>query len=437
MVWSRKIGKKTIYYACFRWQGKPIREPTDLDRRGAAALERQRKIEIANGTYLGPEIKAGDSTTLDAYAQGWLARRKNRTASDDRQRYRDHISPKLAGPNRLPLGKRKLRDLRPRDVAELVDTLKAEGHAARTIRNVHSVLVGILKSAVFDEILTRNVARELLPGTLPKAGVRKVPPGSREDAERLIGAPEIDDDRRVLYGLLFLGGMRLGEGCGRRWRDLDANARPLWMLHVHDQYGGKPLKTARDEDTCERFVPVHPELQRLLEWWATTGFARVFGRAPRPEDHIVPDRRDMGSRTKNQALKALYRDCVRIGIPRRGTHSGRRWLMTYARTDGARGEIIERVTHNAAGVMIDRYTYFGWAPLCEELSKLRIALRLPSDTPSGVHSGDGSKGPHDDHVNNHQAPEGPAKASDFGGLPVEAPGVEPGSENGPEALLRA
>jgi hypothetical protein len=256
--------------------------------------------------------------------------------------------------------------------------------------------------------------------------VRQVPPGSREDAERLIGASEIDDDRRVLYGLLFLGGMRLGEGCGRRWSDLDTNARPLWLLHVHDQYDGAPLKTARDEDTCERFVPVHPELQRLLEWWGREGFARVFGRAPRAEDLIVPDRRHMRSRTKNQALKGLYRDCVRIGIPRRGTHSGRRWLMTYARSDGARGEIIERITHNAAGAMIDRYTYFGWAPLCEELSKLRIALRLPSEAPSRVHSGDGSKDPLDDHVNDHQVAEGTAKANDFSGLPVEAPGVEAG-----------
>jgi hypothetical protein len=34
-----------------------------------------------------------------------------------------------------------------------------------------------------------------------------------------------------------------GEACGRRWRDLDRNARPLASLHVATQYDGEPLKT--------------------------------------------------------------------------------------------------------------------------------------------------------------------------------------------------
>ncbi len=390
MVWARKIGKRTVYYACFRWQGRTMREKVGTDAREAKSRERQRKREVALGTYQGPEEQTA-AASLDTYATGWLARRKTRTADDDRQRYWTHISPRL--------GKRPLDGLRPKDVAALVDALRAEGLAARTIRNIHSVLVSMLKSAAFEEVVTRNVAAGLPRGVLPKAGTRTTPPGDRGTAARLIGAAgEIDPDRRILYALLYLAGLRLGEACGRRWRDLDTAARPLWLLHVHDQYDGQPLKTARDESTMERFVPVHPELRAALDVWGAEGWAMVYGRAPTPEDFIAPDRKTLGPRTKNQAIKALYRDCDALGIERMGTHSGRRWFTTYARSDGANKDLIERVTHNAVGAMIDRYTYFGWPELCAEVAKLRVR---------------------GDHANDHAAAETPL-------FVVEAPGVEAG-----------
>lgn len=396
MVWTRKVGKKTVHYACFRWQGRAIRERVDGDARAAERVERERKREVALGTYRGPE-ETTSAASLDAYAERWLARRTTRTVDDDRQRYRDHIAPHL--------GRHALDSLRPKDVGALIETLRETGLKARTIRNVHSVLVSMLKSAVFEELVDRNVAAGLPRGVLPKTGTRTTPPGDRGDAAKLIGATGIDPDRRALYALLYLGGMRLGEACGRRWRDLDTAARPLWMLHVHDQYDGAPLKTARDESIQDRHVPVHPDLRGVLETWRRDGWAMVYGREPAPEDFIVPDRATLGPRTKNAAIKALYRDCDRIGMERRGTHSGRRWFVTYARGDGARVDLLERVTHNAAGAMIDRYTYFGWADLCAEVAKLRVR---------GVEPGPG------DHANDHTSPETPI-------FMVEAPGVEPDS----------
>jgi integrase len=387
MVWSRKVGRKVVHYAVFRWQGRAIRERA-TDKRAAEKLERDRKREVATGVYLGPEEHTA-GLSLDAYADRWLARRKTRTVGDDAQRYRDHISPRL--------GKRGLDELRPRDVAQLIAELKADGLKARTVRNVHSVLVSMLKSAVFEEVLERNVAAGLPRGVLPSPGQRTATPGARGDALRLIGAPELDPGRRALYALLYLGGMRLGEACGRRWRDLDAVARPLWMLHVHDQYEGEPLKTARDESIQDRFVPVHPTLEAVLEAWREA-WPMVYKREPGPDDFISPDPGSLGARTKNQAIKALYRDCARLGMERRGTHSGRRWFVTYSRADGARTDLLERVTHNAAGTMIDRYTYFGWPELCAEVAKLRAR----------------------DHANDHTDADRPV-------FPVEAPGLEGGS----------
>jgi hypothetical protein len=43
-----------------------------------------------------------------------------------------------------------------------------------------------------------------------------------------------------------------------------------------------------------------------------------------------------------------------------------------ARRGGARKDVLERITHNASGDIIDRYTTFDWLPLCEAVSCLKI-----------------------------------------------------------------
>src|SRR5690606_30080071 len=111
-------------------------------------------------------------------------------------------------------------------------------------------------------------------------------PYSAEEALALMNHPEIRPDFRVWLALAFYTGMREGEVCGRRFRDWEAEARPLGALTVASQYFDEPLKTKRP-----RRIPVHPELHRILEWWKTEGFELVFGRPPMEADWIVPRRR--------------------------------------------------------------------------------------------------------------------------------------------------
>ena len=42
-------------------------------------------------------------------------------------------------------------------------------------------------------------------------------------------------------------------------------------------------------------------------------------------------------------------------------------MITWARRGGARKEVLERVTHNATGDIVDHYTHFDWFPLCEAI----------------------------------------------------------------------
>ena len=150
--------------------------------------------------------------------------------------------------------------------------------------------------------------------------------------------------------------MRIGENCGRRWYDWEPDAKPLGSLRVHRQYDDQLLKTAKSGDTKERMVPVHPELERVLRCWQAEGFEAVYGRSPRSEDFIVPDPRNLGARNQSQATKAHKRDAERIGVPNKGSHALRRFMISAARSGGARGDVLEQITHNARGAIIDVYT---------------------------------------------------------------------------------
>ena len=122
-----------------------------------------------------------------------------------------------------------------------------------------------------------------------------------------------------------------------------------------------------------------PELAAVaLERWP-----RLMCRHPRPEDFVVPRPYRFGPRPtvahhteQSLGVKTVRYYAERVGVDDTGRdfHSFRRAMITLARTDGASKDVLERVTHNAAGEVIDGYTtYFAWEALCEAVSAIRLA----------------------------------------------------------------
>jgi hypothetical protein len=84
----------------------------------------------------------------------------------------------------------------------------------------------------------------------------------------------------------------------------------------------------------------------------------------------VPSR-EGGPHTRSSAYKAWRRSCARVGVDNLSLHSTRQTFITIARRQGARKDVLERVTHNAKGDMVDQYTHWDWAPLCEAVGAFR------------------------------------------------------------------
>jgi hypothetical protein len=142
-------------------------------------------------------------------------------------------------------------------------------------------------------------------------------------------------------------------------------------LTVERQYEGRLLKTEHAEGEQTRRVPVHPALEKLLTWWKVEGFELVFCKKPTPDDPIIPSR-DGTHHTKYTAYKAWRLACDKSGVPNRTLHSSRHTFITMCRRGGARKDVLEKVTHNAQGDVVDAYTHWDWTPLCEAVLCLQI-----------------------------------------------------------------
>ena len=194
---------------------------------------------------------------------------------------------------------------------------------------------------------------------------------TRDEVEALISDARVPLHRRVLYALLLLTGMRIGEVAGRRWRDYDTKTRPLGKLSVDTQYDDEALKTE-----TPRQVPVHATLAAILDEWRRHGFVVLHGHHPQADEFIVPKLRGEGPQDKRRVWHNLQTDLELLGLRPRRVHDTRRSFITLALHDGARERYLKKVTHDGKGESaFDDYDAADWADLCTAVGCLQVERR--------------------------------------------------------------
>ncbi|HEU4731735.1 MAG TPA: site-specific integrase [Kofleriaceae bacterium] len=375
-VVAKQRAKKTIFYIVFPWQGKRVWERVGPDRREAERLDTKRRKEVKDATYEPPGERR--ATIVLQKLRDWTTTRKIRSADNEAALLERHVLRRSWFAN-LPLA-----DVRPKHLVRLVNEMKTTrppGEEDEKERNPLgeksiAIVIGALHTFFRDQYIAELVPANpvVLPrGLLSRKSANPRAPYTLQEIARLTSPVCLRGqdgaeypDQVVWNALAFYTGGREGEICGLRWSDWDEASAPLGCLTLERQYGGARLKTDRD-----RRVPVHPDLARALKAWRREGFELVFGRSPRPDDFIVPHRDDV-PHTKSSAYKMWLRSCELAGVTNRSLHSTRHSFITHARRGGARREIVEQITHNAAGTIVDRYTHWEWEPLCEAMLCFRV-----------------------------------------------------------------
>jgi integrase len=316
-------------------------------------------------------VGAEPALTMRRIHVKWIDHRRElglRNTANERGQLVNHVLPVL--------GDMPLHEIRTRHIRELIDQLRKSQLAPRTVRSIYGTMHKFFADLVVDEELPVTPC-VLTKDQLPK--IRDKNPAwragalfTRDEVELLISTRAIPHDRRVINAILLLTGLRFGEFAGLHWRDLDERAQPLMRLAVSHSYD-HGTKTE-----SPRLVPVHPVLAEILLEWKRVGFARMTHKTPGPGDLIVPSRRGR-MRSRHQHRGKFLDDLHRLGLRHRRVHDTRRTLVTLARVDGARRDVLEQITHAPRGNILDLYTTLPWPTLCEAIACLKVKRLSEAD----------------------------------------------------------
>jgi len=353
-VVERRRKRGTVYYVCTSVKGAKHWEKVGTNKREAETLDRQRRREVKEGTFRPGQATA--QMLVETFGRRWLETRKNRTAHNDARLLEIHVFT-VAWFAKLPIG-----DVRPKHFPKLAGELLAAGKlGSKSISLVMGLVRVLFRDAALEDVIEANPY--VMPRGLLKRSGKKREPYTATEAVALLTAPK-DALWRAWNHAAFYTGQRCGELCGLRWGDWDDMPKPLGSLLCERQYDGQALKTDRP-----RIVPVHPELRAALLVWREQ-WAAMFCREPEPNDLIFPAP-DGQAFSKSSVYKAWLRGCKAAEVTNRSVHSTRHTFITFARRGGANREVVELITHNPKGTIVDRYTTRDWAELCEAVLAVR------------------------------------------------------------------
>ncbi len=231
----------------------------------------------------------------------------------------------------LPLlGSRRVDQITPADVAELVTALHAAGRKRETIRKSLGVLAHVLDFAGVKD----NPARDRVHVRLPRAEREEPTPPNAHQIEAVL--PLMPRTYALAVLVLDATGMRVGEleAKGLRCGDLDEpNTR--WRV-----------RRAIEKGRRGRWVSLPPDL-----------FATVIATLP-PREGRTPDRPVFPGLTQERLRTAIARACKASGTPTWSPHDLRHRRISLWHRQGETWALIgARVGQRSLSVTADTYTH--------------------------------------------------------------------------------
>ena len=222
MAQKRGNGEGSVYQRAVdgRWigsvaigvngSGRPIRRTVSAaTRREAVSKLKQLQRDLDDGL-----LPSEGSVTLIQLITRWhddvLSHQVDEsTAANYLSIAKNHLFPTL--------GKKKLGDITPVHIDQLLARKLREGLAPSTVRRIRAVLAQCLDQGMRWGYVTRNVAKLTRSPKVRRTEGRTLTPGQARDfLSALDGHPH-----EALYALMLSTGLRRGETLGLMWEDFD------------------------------------------------------------------------------------------------------------------------------------------------------------------------------------------------------------------------
>ena len=294
-----------------RWQAQVSRTEGGVRHRTTASFDLKTDAEWWLAQAKRGHLPDAD-LELGEYLDRWL-RGKRDIRESTRSLYRSHIETHL----KPRLGRFDLLQLRRRHVEAFMDGLVV---GASTAGSILRTLRMALEDGVRNHDLPENPAANVRP---PRVEREPVQPMTPDEARRIIEAVRgswIEHPVRFLLG----SGCRVSEACNLDQGDI-----------------GEGFVRIRRPKTVPRVTLISADAQDAL--------AEAIRQAPRrgPKEPVFFGARSGDRMERVQVSKALARELVRAGLPRRTAHALRHGVATLMLADGVSMKIIAEQLGNS------------------------------------------------------------------------------------------
>lgn len=376
-----------------RWTEQPTDYVPGQETEALRALE-QVKRSLAAGAELKGK-KSGPVTVGDFVEAKFFPLRRD-TVEDwksDETRLKAHVLSFKTDAGVL-LRDMPIREVRTRHlVAAFLAFRKkrkpnGKPYAPKSIWNTYGVVQALFRDARREELIFEDPCvldeRDLGANVDADPEWRKGAIYEMEELELLISSPLIPPDRQVWYALEGIGAIRAGEGAALRWRHYRPNEEPLGSLLIAKSHGKEHTKTKRPRE-----MPVHPVLAAILSEWRMSGWVKMMGRHPTPDDLIVPvsapekgkgRRLQLGAmRTEKYISSRTKADLAALGLRHRRGHDLRATFITFALAHGAPEFPLEACTHTPRSQSaFQKYNRIPWPTRCAAVACLKVQRQAPA-----------------------------------------------------------
>lgn len=292
--------------------------------------------------------------TLDQYLEEWLASKRSLRPSTLNS-YGQHVEMYL----RPLLGHIALRELRSRQIDLFIEEIsKARGvHtlSPATVRRIFGTLRVALNDAARRRLIPFSPAQHIELPSEHREGARIWTP---QQVSAFLS--HVKDDRLyAAYHLVIMTGLRRGELCGLRWRDVDLDRGLIRVSQSAVQVGGKlhigPPKTRAGARTVALdaisvdVLRLHREQQDLER--------RAWGPSYRDSDLVFA--REDGYYFSPEKLSRRFRSAsAAAALPVIRFHDLRHTSASLALAAGVAMKVVsERLGHSTTAITADLYSH--------------------------------------------------------------------------------
>lgn len=335
---------------------KRIRETGSgyISKMEARDAGRKKELELKNKVSLGFK---NDKVKFVSFINDWLSTTKPQLANSTWKRYKIAID-KIIIPK---LGDKNLDKIKPTDINNLYSYCIDElGNSTTTVRQYHWILSKAFKNAYKWKIIDYNIMDTVEP---PKKVKRELTVYTKDQLFLLLNRVK---SMTCYIPVLLAGttGMRLGEICGLRWKDVNLDKKELYVTRqlqiVDDKLELLQLKTS----SSKRSIPLLSEtIGPLTELQQIQEYNKSKHENYDENNYVVckedgsPYEPNYISRNYTRVMKQ-YKVCEQLKIPYIRFHDLRHTYATMLLTADVNPKVVsELMGHSTVSMTLNTYSH--------------------------------------------------------------------------------